>query len=136
MLTYYSMNNLNNNVYLLNLPDEVLLQIASYLDIFHIFQFAHTSQHMRLLLYNSNLQSQIDEYFLNLKQLKMSSFRFIKRINTDGVVYGECEQCSRNALLYTQFDGENERCICLDYCVSYNVQSGRSVRFHHRVPII
>ena len=135
MLTSCSMTNLPNGAScsMTNLPQEVILHISSYLDIFHVFQLAHTNKNMRQLLYNSNLQTQINEYFTKIRVLRLSMFRFIRRINTDGVVYGVCEQCSRHALLYTQSNGEeDERCICLDDCVSYCVECNYSFKYHHR----
>jgi hypothetical protein len=133
IVTSCSMTNLSNGTScsMTNLHEEVLLHIASFLDIFHLFQMAHVSKDFKQLLYTEGLQSSIDKYVYNIKQLMISNFPFIKRINTDGVVYGECEQCFKKSLLYTQFDGVNERCICLDNCISYCRTCDSWYRFHN-----
>lgn len=100
----------------MKLPDELILYIASFLDDFHKIKLSYTSKHLRNLIYHSKLKFNVQQYLFNLKYLKNECFRYIKRINTDGVVYGECEQCFRMQLLYTYNDGDTEKCICLNNC--------------------
>ncbi len=99
-----------------NLPDELILHIASFLDDFHKIQFSYASKHLHNLIYHPKLKHNVKQYLFNLKYIKNECFKYIKRINIDGVVYGECEQCFRLQLLYTYNDGITEKCICLNSC--------------------
>ena len=100
----------------MKLPDELILHIASFLDDFHKIKLSYASKHLQNLIYHSKLKFNVQQYLFNLKYLKNECFRYIKKINTDGVVYGECEQCFRMQLLYTYNDGDTEKCICLNDC--------------------
>ncbi|QOI90299.1 hypothetical protein QKU58_gp032 [Pyramimonas orientalis virus] len=113
------------------LPDEIILKIASHLDAFQQFQLSHTSIKFQKLIYNKPLHDTISSYFIQLSITKKLAMKFIKRINSDGVVNGECEQCHAESLLYTQFDGINERCICLGDCVAYCNRCDVITRFHN-----
>lgn len=114
-----------------NLPNEVILYISNFLDDFHKIQFAYTSKHHYALLYDEQLQNNIDKYFANMRLLKNTLFSFIRRINTDGVIYGECEQCLSKKLLYTHFDGETEKCICIDNCHGFCLSCSSYITFHN-----
>lgn len=114
-----------------NLPDDIIIRISYFLDDFHKIQFAYTSTQHYSLLYTKQLQSSINRYFSNLHLMKKELFTFIRRINTDGVIYGECEQCLSSTLLYTFFDGENEKCICLDNCQGYCLSCSCHITFHN-----
>lgn len=113
-----------------NLPDDIILHISGYLDEFHKIQLAYTCKSMRALIYNTALQEHIDTYIMEHRLLKTHILPFIRRINTDGVIYGECEQCFAKTLLYTHFDGESEKCICLDNCHGYCLSCSSRVTFH------
>lgn len=114
-----------------NLPNEVILYISNFLDDFHKIQFAYTSKLHYALLYDEQLQNNIDKYFANMILLKNTLFSFIRRINTDGVIYGECEQCLSKKLLYTHFDGETEKCICIDNCHGFCLSCSSYITFHN-----
>jgi hypothetical protein len=64
-------------------------------------------------------------------EIRKSYEIIIKIINNDGVVYDECLQCASLKLLYTLFDGENEKCICLDNCKKYCYDCEKIVSFHN-----
>lgn len=99
-----------------SLPDDIIFHIASFMDDFHTIQFSLSSKGLKELLYDPALIDNIQQYMYSVKYYKYLCFIFIHRINTDGVIYGECEQCFNKQLLYTHNDGENEKCICLDNC--------------------
>ena len=113
-----------------NLPDEIVTLIASHLDIFNSFQLAHVNKRFHTIIFTRTLKSSIQQYFFDMYVLKTSITPFIRRINNDGVVYGECEQCATLALLYTQFDGFDERCICLDDCAMHCNRCHSNVKVH------
>lgn len=114
-----------------SLPDDVILRISNFLDNFNKVQLAYTCKSMRALLYSTELQEHVNTYIMELRLLKKQTLPFIRRINTDGVIYGECEQCFSKTLLYTHFDGETEKCICLDNCHGYCLACSSHVIFHH-----
>jgi hypothetical protein len=112
------------------LPDELIIHISSFLDSFQKIQFAYVSQNIYTLIYNEHIQYNVHQYLHNIQFLKQQTFKFIKRINTDGVIYGECEQCFNKGLLYTRFDGYIEQCICLNNCNKYCYHCLTNVSFH------
>jgi len=113
------------------LPDELILHIASFLDDFHKIQFSFTSKHLHGLIDHPTLQQNVKQYLFNLSYMKNECFKYIKRINKDGIVFGECEQCFRLQLLYTHNDGIVEKCICLNNCKMdcYNCFTNVTFRF-------
>ena len=115
----------------MNLPDELLLHIASFLDDFHKIQFSYASKHLHNLIYHPKLKHNVNQYLYNLKYLKNECFKYIRRINIDGVVYGECEQCYRLQLLYTYNDGITEKCICINDCKLNCVNCRKDVTFRY-----
>ena len=100
----------------MNLPDELILHIATFLDEFHKIQLSYATKHLHNLIYHPKLKHNVKQYLFNLKYLKNKCHKYIKRINIDGVIYGECEQCYRLQLLYTYNDGITEKCICINDC--------------------
>lgn len=115
----------------MKLPNELISHIASFLDDFQKIQFSYASKYLRNLIYHSELKHNVKEYLFNLRFLKNECFKYIVRINTDGVVYGECEQCYRLQLLYTHNDGDTEKCICLNNCKMDCFNCFSNVTFHH-----
>lgn len=120
------------------LPNELIIHISSFLDSFHKIQFANVSKNNYILIYNEQIQYYVRQYLHNIQFIKQQTLNFIKRINTDGVIYGECEQCFCKGLLYTRFDGYIEQCICLNNCNMYCHHCLTNVSFHsinRRCPI-
>lgn len=120
------------------LPYEVIEIIVGFLDDFHTLQLSLTSKSLYNLLYNKYLQSQVNNAIKSIKLIKNQAHLYIRRINTDGVVYGECEQCFRKKLLYTHNDGYHERTICIEQCETYCIHCFNYITFrntHQGCPI-
>lgn len=96
-----------------SLPNEIICQIISHLDPFHLLQFACSSSRFYNLINTKTLNLYIDNYYEKHHSVMSIIHNIIRRINYDGVVYGECEICRKLTLLYNQND---ERCICLERC--------------------
>lgn len=115
----------------MKLPDELILHITSFIDDFHKIQLSYASKHLHSLVYRSKLQHNVKQYLFNLKYMKNECFKYIKKINTDGVINGECEQCFRIQLLYTYNDGITEKCICLNNCKMNCFNCRKDVTFRY-----
>ena len=102
------------------LPEEVLLIITGFMDDFQKLQFSLTSKYLYNLVFDESLQLSVNEYMSYMRSVREKAHLCIRRINTDGVVYGECEQCFRKNLLYTYNDGYHERTICIEKCRTYD----------------
>lgn len=113
------------------LPNEVIEIIAGFLDNFHTLQLSFTSKSLYNLLYSKCLQIQVDNTINSMKLVKQKALVYIRRINTDGVVYGECEQCFRRRLLYTHNNGYHERTICIEKCETYCIFCYNYITFHN-----
>lgn len=111
-------------------PSELILHIVSFLDNFQKIQFALSSKTYYHLIYSKSLQDSVKSALFEIKQLKQQMHIYIKRINTDGVVYGECEQCFQKKLLYTHNDGFVEKTICIENCESYCIYCFNTVSYH------
>ena len=114
-----------------SLPDEVIEIIAGFLDDFHTLQLSFTSKSLYNLLYSKSLQLQVNDSIRTMRSVKELAHLYIRRINIDGVVYGECEQCFRKRLLYTHNDGYHERTICIEKCESYCIHCYNYITFHN-----
>lgn len=98
------------------LGDDLLTEVVSHLDPFDRVRFALTSKdHATRFMIQEDLDH-VERFFQVRKERMDECLRVIRRINTDGVVLGECLDCGREALLYTRFDGVEERTVCLDRC--------------------
>lgn len=129
----YSMKKSKNKTDIFRLDcmnEDILSYIASFLDVFQRFQFKNVSKRFKKIILVD--YEEIYTYFNIIKEIRKSFEFVIKRINTDGVVYGECIQCASLSLLYTLFDGENEKCICLDNCKTYCFGCDKIVSFHNQ----
>lgn len=99
-----------------DLHEELLDQILKHLNIFDKARLSFANRYFNRFIYDTSLQKQIYDYFSERAQNYACCLRIVRRINTDGVVRGECLQCRADNLLYTRFDGFNETTVCLESC--------------------
>lgn len=110
------------------LPNELVLHIASFLGQFERYYFSISSKYLYELLYEKENKDLINSWCARLLKTHAKMFDIIRRINTDGVVYGECLQCGQLKLLYTQ---NEDYTICLEKCKLYCVHCDKYVYVHN-----
>lgn len=102
------------------LCDELIAEVVSHLDPFGRVRFALTTKDHAARFMAQEDREHVERFYQFRNEHMNECLRMIRRINTDGVVLGECLDCGREALLYTRFDGLEERTVCLDRCMCNN----------------
>lgn len=110
------------------LSDELVDEVLSHLNAFDKTRFALTSKAHMTRFRNDDAVREVAVYFVHRQTLFAACMRVVRRINTDGVVFGECLDCCAEALLYTRFDGIEERTVCLESCAYCCSTCGKSFR--------
>lgn len=112
---------MRTSCFIKKLPIELLKFIINYLDDFQKLQLSLTCKKYYRLFYNHSLSSDCNFYFLDKKRKMNTIFNIIRRIGSEGVYYGQCEDCLSHELLYTAFrpkidDERFTKSICLENC--------------------
>jgi hypothetical protein len=118
------------------LPNEVIDKIVSKLDDYQKISFSLTCKEYKKKYFNKSISLDCQSMINNLKLLKSYNHKIIKRIGTEGVVYGECEDCRSNGLLYEAFrptyeDEKKIMCICLEHCRYYCYMCDNYFKAHY-----
>lgn len=91
-------------------------EILKHLNVFDRARLSFVSRSFMSHIYDAALKADIRLFFAKRERVFADCMRIVRRINTDGVVRGECLQCRSDNLLYTRNDGESETTVCLESC--------------------
>lgn len=102
------------------LPNDLILKVSYHLDNFQTQKLSFTCRKFKTLLYNEQISNSCKCLLISNKNNFEQNLRTIKRIGTNGVLFGECEDCLTRGLLYESLNpNPNQhptKWICLERC--------------------
>ena len=102
------------------LPNDIIFKVSYFMDNYQKQQLSLTCKRFKDLLYNEELSNSCNNKMISNKINYVQNLRTIKRIGTNGVLSGECEDCQNIGLLYESLNpNPNQhmtKWICLERC--------------------
>ena len=102
------------------LPNDILDKISYHLDNYQKQQLSFTCKRFHNLLYDEEISNSCNNELISFKFVYNQSLRTIARIGKNGVLFGECEDCHSEGLLYESLNPNPSqhptKWICLERC--------------------